>query len=125
MVKWNVVTLLAITMGTACDRDKECVAPPLSQNIVGTWNAALQSSEKDIQEVTFMNDKSFKESNGLLFGTFFKPEVTWEVKNDSLILKGTFTNKSTATYEMSARTNSCDQIILDIEGLDQLKLTKK
>lgn len=125
MVKWNVVTLLVVTMSTACEKDKECVAPPLSQNIIGTWNAALQSSEKDIQEVTFMNDKSFKESNGLLFGTYYKSEVTWEAKNDSLILKGKFTNKSTATYEMSVITNSCDQIVLDMEGLDQLKLTKK
>lgn len=125
MVKWKVITLLAVTMGTACEKDKECVAPPLSQNIVGTWNATLQSSGKDVQEVSFTNDKVFKESNGLLFGTYYQSEVTWEAKDNDLILKGKFTNKSTATYEMSVITNSCDQIVLDMEGLDQLKLTKK
>lgn len=104
-------------MGTACERDKECVAPPLSQNIIGTWNATLQSSEKDVQEVSFVNDKSFKESNGLLFGIYFEPEANWEVKGDSLILKGKFANKSTATYEFSVIANSCDQIVLDLQGL--------
>lgn len=125
MGKWNVITLVAVTMGTACEKDKECVAPPLSQNIIGTWNATLQSSEKDVQEVNFTSDKTFKESDGLLFGNYYQSEITWEAKNDSIILTGKFTNKTTAKYEMSVVSNSCDQIVLNMEGLDQLKLTKK
>lgn len=125
MRKWNVITLIAVTMGTACEKDKECVAPPLSQNIIGTWNATLQSAEKDVQEVIFENDKTFKESNGLLFGTYYQSEIKWEAKNDSIVLIGKFTNNSTAKYEMSVVSNSCNQIVLNMEGLDQLKLTKK
>lgn len=112
-------------LATACGRDKECVPPSLADQIVGSWSAELVSEHTGPQDVTFEGNGNFKESKGLLFGTYLKSEDNWKVKNDSLIVEGKFSNGTKAKYELSVISRTCSEIVFDLEGVDKLKLIKK
>ncbi len=93
--------------------------------MVNNWKAKLLSDKDKTQELTFENDGSFKESNGLIFGATGDPVCNWEVDGDSVILNGKFYNGTIEHYECSVISRTCDQIVLNIEGIDQLELNKK
>jgi hypothetical protein len=118
-------TVLIFIFATACEKNKECVPPSLAEHVVGTWNATLESEHTGSQELTFESNGNFKESKGLLFGTFYKSVANWKVKNDSLIVEGKFSAGNTLKFEFSVLSRSCDQITFDLEGVDKLQLTKK
>ncbi|MBO9614721.1 MAG: hypothetical protein J7619_18615 [Dyadobacter sp.] len=110
---------------TACQKDKECVPPPLAEHIVNSWNAKLVSEKDKSQELKFESDGTLKESKGLIFGAAGKPICTWEVENGFVILIGRFTNGNIERYECAVANRTCDQIVLEIEGVDQIELNKK
>lgn len=112
-------------LATACGHDKECVPPALADQIVGSWNAELVSEHSGPQEVTFESNGNFKESRGLLFGTYLKSEDSWKVRNDSLIVEGKFSNGTQAKYQLPVVSRTCSEIVFDLEGVDKLKLIKK
>lgn len=109
----------------SCQKDTECVPPPLAKHIVNNWNAQLTSEKDKSQELKFENDGTLKESKGLIFGAAGNPICKWEVDNDSVILSGKFSNGNVERYECSIISRTCDQIVLDIDGVDQLELNKK
>ncbi|SDD81560.1 hypothetical protein SAMN04487996_102256 [Dyadobacter soli] len=117
------ITFISIIAG-ACGNDKECVPPPLADQIVGSWNAELTSLHTGPQEITFESDGNFKESKGLLFGTYLKSEDHWKIQNDSLVVEGKFSNGTQAKYEFSIASRTCNEIVLDLEE-DKLTLTKR
>lgn len=119
------LTLLIIIFASACQKDKECVPPPLAKHIVNKWDAKLISEKDKAQEFTFENDGTLKESKGLIFGAAGSPICNWEVDKDSVILSAKFSNGSIERYECSVISRTCDQIVLDIDGVDQLELNKK
>lgn len=119
------LTLFIIVFASACQKDKECVPPPLVQHIVNSWDAKLVSEKDKTQELTFESDGKFEESKGLIFGASSNPICNWEVDNDVVILNGKFSNGAIERYECSVISRTCDQIVLDIEGIDQLELNKK
>jgi hypothetical protein len=119
------LTLFVIVFVSACQKDKECVPPPLAKHIVNNWNAKLVSEKDKSQELTFKSDGTFKESKGLIFGASNSPVCTWEVDQNFVILNGKFSNGSIERYECPVISRTCDKIILDIEGIDQLELDKK
>lgn len=120
-LKVSLVTILA----GACGHDKECVPPPLADQIVGTWNAELVSDHRAPQEITFENGGSFKESKGLLFGLYLKSKDHWSVKNDSLIVEGEFSDGTKQKYEFSIVSRTCNEVVFDLEGADKMKLIRK
>lgn len=97
----------------------------MAKHIVNKWNAKLVSEKEKSQELLFKNDGTFEESKGLIFGASSNPICSWEVDHDVVILNGKFSNGSLEQYECSVISITCDQIILDIEGIDQLELNKK
>lgn len=109
----------------ACQKDKECVPPPLVKQMVNKWKAKLISDKDKTEELTFENDGSLKESIGIIFGAAGEPVCSWEVDGDSVILNGRFSNGTIEHYECSVISRTCDQIILNIDGIDQLELIKK
>lgn len=117
--------LFIMIVASACQNDKECVPPPLAKHIVNNWNAKLVSEKDKSQELTFESNGSFKESKGLIFGAAGNPICNWEIDGDSIILNGKFSNGTIEQYECSVTGRTCDQIILNIDGVDQLELTKK
>jgi hypothetical protein len=117
--------LFIMVFASACQEDKECVPPPLAKHIVNNWNAKLISEKDKAQELTFENDGSFKESKGLIFGAAGNPVCSWEVDGEAVILNGKFSNGAAEQYECSVISRTCDQIVLSIDGIDQLELNKK
>ncbi len=118
------LTLFVIVF-TACQRDKDCVPPPLAEQLVNSWDATLVSEKDKIQELTFKSDGSFNESKGVLFGAAGNPVCNWEVENDSVVLIGTFSNGNIERYECGVVSRTCDQIVLDLQGVDQIELKIK
>jgi len=118
------VVIITISAG-ACGHDNECVPPPLADQIKGNWNAELVSEHSIPQEIKFESNGNFKESKGLLFGTYFKSEDHWKIKNDSLLVEGKLSNGTQVKYEFLMISRSCNEILFDFEGADTLKLTKK
>ncbi|SEJ81737.1 hypothetical protein SAMN05216327_121100 [Dyadobacter sp. SG02] len=118
------VAFITIFAG-ACGHDKECVPPPLADQIIGNWNAELVSEHSTPQEITFEKNGDFKESRGLLFGTYLKSEDYWKVENDSLYVEGELSNGTQVKYQFSIMSRSCNEILFDLEGADTLKLIKK
>lgn len=119
------LTLFLIVFASSCQKDKECVPPPLVKHIVNKWNAYLVSEKDRQQELVFESDGKLKESKWLIFGASGNPVCNWEVDQDVVILNAKFTNGSVERYECSVISRSCDKIILDIEGFDQMELNKK
>lgn len=119
------LTLFLIVFASSCQKDKECVPPPLVKHIVNKWNAYLVSEKDRQQELVFESDGKLKESKLLIFGASGNPVCNWEVDQDVVILNAKFTNGSVERYECSVISRSCDKIILDIEGFDQMELNKK
>lgn len=117
--------LLTIILFTACQEDKECVPPPLEKHIVNTWDAKLASEKDKPQKLTFESGGNLKESKGLIFGASSSPVCSWEIDDNSVILSGKFSNGSIERYECAVISRNCNQIILDIEGFDQIELNKK
>lgn len=118
------ITFVTIMVG-ACGHDKECVPPPLAEQIVGSWNAELLSEHTTPQEITFESNGNFKEARGLLFGTYLKSEDRWKVKNDSLVVEGKLANGTQLKYEFSIDSRTCNEIVFDFEGIDKMKLIRK
>ena len=118
------ITLVTILAG-ACGHDKECVPPPLVEQIVGSWDAQLLSEHSAPQEITFESNGDFKETKGLLFGTYLKSEDHWKVKNDSLVVEGKLSNGTNVKYEFLIDSRSCNELVFDLEGVDKMKLVRK
>ncbi|MCF0042193.1 hypothetical protein [Dyadobacter fanqingshengii] len=127
MVKRILIFCLGIFIITSCDKDKDkpCVAPTFAKNIIGTWQGSLESSPKQTDEISFIEGGTFKESGGMLFGKRNEPVITWTAEKDSLKISGKFKNNTTAVYAFSALMNTCDSIILDVEGIDKIFLKRK
>lgn len=119
------LTLFIVSFTSACQKDKECVPPPLAKQIINSWNAKLVSEKDKSQEMIFKSDGTLKESKGLIFGAYGNPVCNWELDQDLLILNARFSNGNIERYECSIISRSCDQIVLDVEGLDQMELNKK
>ena len=101
---------------TSCNKDdsKECIAPDIVENIVGTWK---QSGSGDVVE--FKANGTYIDTNDALFsgigGTFsFK---SYEIIEDLISLKITKVG-DTITYgaAFSIVANRCDEIKLIIIG---------
>lgn len=125
MIK-NVFTIALVSaLVISCKDDEKCTPPPLEKQIVGTWIATLLSEESRHQEMVFENDGQLKESKAFLFGAYNKPIIKWDVKNNEISLSAKFEDGSVEVYECSVVTRSCEEIVFDLQGIDQLKLTKK
>ncbi|WP_353720678.1 hypothetical protein [Dyadobacter sp. 676] len=118
-------TALITCLASSCGHDKECVPPALEEQIVGTWNAEFVSESGAPQEITFEKSGKFNESKGLLFGVYLKSEGNWRVKKDSLIVEGKFSNGKQTTFEFSVISRTCNEILFDLEGAEQMKLIQK
>ncbi|MCF0064356.1 hypothetical protein MUK70_25800 [Dyadobacter chenwenxiniae] len=127
MVKRILIFFLVIFIASACDKDKDepCVPPAFAKNILGTWLGSLESSPKHTDELSFLEDGTFTESGGMLFGKQNEPIMTWTAEKDSLKISGKFKNNTNAVYAFSALTNACDSIVLDVEGIDKIFLKRK
>lgn len=121
----SFLALFLLIFASSCQKDKECVPPPLIKHIVNKWNANLVSEKDRHQELTFEMDGTLKESKWLIFGAYGNPVCSWEVDQDIVILNAKFSNGSVEQYECSVVSRSCDQIVLDIEGFDHMELNKK
>ena len=117
-------TLFIILFTSACQKDEECVPPPLVKHIVNNWNAKLSSEKDKSQEMIFKSDGAIQESKGLIFGASGNPVCNWEVDQDIVVLNAKFSDGNVERYECQVISRSCDQIILDIEGIDQMELNK-
>ncbi|MGG7663624.1 hypothetical protein [Dyadobacter sp. BHUBP1] len=118
------VTFASILIA-ACGNDKECVPSSLKDNIKGTWNAELVSEHSGPQEIVFESNGNYKEGKGLLFGTYFKSEDNWRVENDSLFVEGSLSNGTKVKYGFNLISQTCNEIIFDLEGVDEMKLIRK
>lgn len=107
------------------ENEKVCTAPTLEENIIGSWTATMLSGKELVNNLEFNKDKSFKESSGLLFGNYDSTKITWKVDGDSLTLTGVYTKSGPAVYSFTLIANSCNEITLDMEGFDTLKLVRK
>ncbi|MCE7073299.1 hypothetical protein LZG74_23485 [Dyadobacter sp. CY327] len=127
MIKRILIFCMAIFIVSSCDKDKDkpCVPPAFAKNIIGNWTGSLESSPKESDEVTFLEDGKFKETGGILFGKQNEPVMTWIAEKDSLVISGKFKNNTSAVYAFSALTNTCDSIVLDVEGIDKIFLKRK
>ncbi|MCF2499601.1 hypothetical protein [Dyadobacter chenhuakuii] len=127
MIKRTLIFCLAIFIASSCDKDKDkpCAPPAFAKNIIGNWTGSLESSPKELDEVTFLEDGKFKETGGILFGKQNEPVMTWIAEKDSLKISGKFKNNTSAVYAFSALTNTCDSIVLDVEGIDKIFLKRK
>ena len=119
------VTLFIVSFTSACQKDKECVLPPLAKQIVNNWDAKLVSEKDKSQEMVFRSDGTLQESKGIIFGAYGNPVCNWELDQDLVVLNARFSNGNIERYECSVISRSCEQIVLDIEGFDQIELTNK
>jgi hypothetical protein len=85
----------------------------------------MDSSTDKICAVEFKKDGKYTETKDLLLGDYFSPTATWSVKNDSVAVVAKYSNLSVSTYKFSLQQNTCNEIILDLEGLERVKLTRK
>lgn len=118
------IILSAIFFGCVED-EKECKAPTLEENIIGSWTATMLSGTQALNTIEFNRDKSFKESSGLFFGNYDSTKISWKVKDDSLTLTGVYSKSGPAVYGFTLITNTCNEITLDMEGFYTLKLVRK
>ena len=118
------LSVLIVLFASACQKNEECVPPPLAKHLVNKWNAQLVSEKDKSQELIFENNGIFKESKGFIFGAASSPICSWEVNNGAVILNGKFSSGSAEQYQCTVISRTCDKIILDIEGVDQLELNK-
>jgi hypothetical protein len=116
---------LSLTFLGCIENEKTCTAPALEENIVGSWSATMLSGSDGLNTVAFNKDKSFKESSGLFFGNYDSTEISWKVKGDSLTLVGVYNKSGPAIYGFTLITNTCNEITLNMEGLDTLKLVRR
>ena len=127
MIKRILIFCLAIFITSSCDKDKDkpCVAPAFEKNIRGTWQGSLESMPTQTDEVSFLENGTFIETAGLLFGKRNGPVIVWTAEKDSLIISCKFTNNTSAVYGFSVLTNTCDSIVLDVQGIDKVFLKRK
>jgi hypothetical protein len=117
--------VLLTTVLISCEQQKDpCVAPKVEQNIVGKWSGNWQSSELSCG-LEFKADNSYLEDNDLLLGSYFSPAAKWEVKKDSVYVTVKYSNSTTTIYNFKVKKNDCNEIILDLEGLEEMHLVRK
>ncbi|MCF2520671.1 hypothetical protein [Dyadobacter sp. CY351] len=127
MLKRILIFCMVVVATSSCEKDKEkpCVAPVFGKNIIGTWTGNFELTPKIKAGLTFSENGQFEDTGGLLFGNKNESPLTWTVKGDSLKITGKFKDKGIKNYSFSALTNTCDSIVLDVEGIDKIFLKRK
>ncbi|MCE7068119.1 hypothetical protein [Dyadobacter sp. CY326] len=104
---------------------EHCVAPAFNKNIIGTWIGSYKSNPKIKQHVSFLDMGLLEDTDGLLFGNQNESPLSWTAKGDSLKISGIFKDKGSRIYSFASLTNTCDSIVLEVEGVDQIVLKRK
>jgi hypothetical protein len=126
MLNRAILWLTVVTLLVSCKKaNDECVAPNMETNIVGKWSASWNSSSQNICQVEFKQDGTYIEDKDLLLGNHYSPNALWTASKDSLTVSATYSIPATTTYVFSIDENSCNEIILDLEGQEKIKLSRK
>jgi hypothetical protein len=120
----RAIIIVVLSLSGCNKKDKTCEAPGLNVNIVGKWEAAFKTTPEQITTIEFTNNKAYTEDEDLLLGSYYSPKATWNVKDDTLFVAATYSNGSKTNYTFSIVENKCDEIMLDLDGLDKLKLKR-
>ena len=102
----------SISLSSCSKEDDDCVAPAVSQNILGTWTAELSPGD-----VTFNSNGTYVDDDEALFGAEVNGVVlsvrTYVITGDTLTLNIASPDSSnTASSDFLISQNECNQIKL-------------
>lgn len=133
MNKVFIVTLVSILLFQCKNEDDSCVAPGLSQNIIGSWtikNSAFGFS--DTGSATFNSDGSIVSNPDgfLISGEVNGVKLTkqsYTIKDSTITLKASSdAGGQFVTSSMDMKSNSCNEIKFDVlGGLGKSTFTRK
>ncbi|MCF2490303.1 hypothetical protein [Dyadobacter sp. CY347] len=122
LCSWILLTIISCNEK---GKEKPCIPATLKKNIIGTWTGYLESMPTQKDEISFVENGTFSETEGILFGKRNEPVMVWKAEKDSLKISGKFNNNTSAVYVFSSLTNTCDSIVLDLQGIDKIFLKRK
>jgi hypothetical protein len=126
MLKRAILFLAVAMLMASCEKVKDkCIAPNAGVNLIGKWSASWNSSSKNICQIEFRQDGTYAEDKDLLLGDYYSPKATWKMDQNSLIVSATYSIPSTTTYIFSVLENECNEIVLDLQGQEKIKLSRK
>lgn len=126
------ILVCAIVSAMACSKDEDntCTAPPVAENIIGTWNVSVTSGLAESGMATFKNDGTFTTTPADLFiSTSSATSITYkiietEVNNVkvTMIELSAPRNSGTAFSRDVVKTNECNKI--EFEAFGSVSLTR-
>ncbi|MGH1337189.1 MAG: hypothetical protein ACRBFS_13780 [Aureispira sp.] len=112
-----VAVLFSVLFFTSCDKDSDCTAPALEQNIIGTWTADYEPSASafEFKSDGTLSDPSDAVLGGEINGDKLTVKTYQTIGEDSLYVKAasaTTTNFLETTFPVTK--NDCDKITITI-----------
>lgn len=110
LLKFSAFLLLLTIF--ACKKD--CTAPPIDQNIVGTWSANVSfGGVSKSGDVIFRSDHTGTSPGEIFQGSFNNntyEDFTWEIEGDTTLFFHYGTGQSSFGYGYKIKENNCDKI---------------
>ncbi len=122
MFKQILLVAVVLFAFVACKDDKkeeECIAPALSQNVVGSWKANVTVGPNSMgpYDITFTNDGKLtgglKDVVQVLFPVTLDDDISYAVINDETVVVSVFSGGTPlADIPLEMTENTCKKIVL-------------
>jgi hypothetical protein len=101
-----------VVFTTSCDEDDDCMAPAISENIVGSWEV---SNSGDIVE--FKADGTLDDPNDAIVGASGLPNKTYVATETELeVTASNDSGSNTFGTTFTVEDNQCDKITISFLG---------